>query len=60
MRLKSIGIPDEFVEHGAQATLRAKYDLDAKGIARQTLLLLSKIKSNSQIKIQPKTKTTTF
>jgi len=60
VRLKSIGIPDEFVEHGAQATLRAKYDLDAKGIARQTLLLLSKIKSNSQIKIQPKTKTTTF
>ena len=60
VRLKSIGIPDEFVEHGTQTILRAKYDLDAKGIARQTLLLLSKVKSNSQATIQPKTKTTTF
>jgi 1-deoxy-D-xylulose-5-phosphate synthase len=60
VRLKSIGIPDEFVEHGTQTILRAKYDLDAKGIARQTLLLLSKVKSNSQTTIQPKTKTTTL
>jgi len=39
IRLKSIGIPDEFVEQGAQAVLRAKYGLDAQGIAKQALEL---------------------
>ncbi|MCX7911383.1 MAG: 1-deoxy-D-xylulose-5-phosphate synthase [Dehalococcoidales bacterium] len=33
--LVSIGIPDEFVEHGSQAVLRAKYGLDASGIVRK-------------------------
>jgi 1-deoxy-D-xylulose-5-phosphate synthase len=33
--VKNIGIPDEFIEHGTQAILRAKYYLDAKGIARK-------------------------
>ncbi len=37
--VKAIGIPDEFVEQGAQAALRARYGLDAKGIARQVLTL---------------------
>lgn len=37
--VKSIGIPDEFVEQGTQAILRAKYGLDAEGIARQVLAL---------------------
>jgi 1-deoxy-D-xylulose-5-phosphate synthase len=40
VRVKCIGIPDEFVEHGTQAILRAKYNLDAKGIARETIALL--------------------
>ena len=31
--VKNLGIADEFVEHGTQAILRAKYGLDAKGIA---------------------------
>jgi 1-deoxy-D-xylulose-5-phosphate synthase len=35
IQVKSIGIPDEFVEQGSQAILRSKYGLDAKGIARQ-------------------------
>jgi 1-deoxy-D-xylulose-5-phosphate synthase len=39
VQVKSIGIPDEFVEQGAQAILRSKYGLDAKGIARQVLEL---------------------
>jgi len=39
IRVKSIGIPDEFVEQGTQAVLRSKYGLDAKGIARQVLEL---------------------
>jgi 1-deoxy-D-xylulose-5-phosphate synthase len=37
--LKSIGIPDEFVEQGSQATLRAKYGLDASGIVQSVLAL---------------------
>jgi len=40
IQLKSIGIPDEFVEQGSQAILRAKYGLDAKGITKQVLELL--------------------
>ena len=30
-----LGLSDEFVEHGPQSTLRAKYDLDAEGIERR-------------------------
>jgi 1-deoxy-D-xylulose-5-phosphate synthase len=30
-----IGIPDEYVHHGAQDVLRARYDLHAEGIARR-------------------------
>jgi 1-deoxy-D-xylulose-5-phosphate synthase len=41
VKIKSIGIPDEFVEHGTQAILRAKYGLDADGITRQVLEVLS-------------------
>jgi len=33
--IKSIGIPDEFVEQGSQEALRAMYGLDARGIAQQ-------------------------
>ncbi len=39
--VKNIGIPDEFVEQGAQATLRSKYSLDAAGIAKQVLELFN-------------------
>ena len=39
VQVKSIGIPDEFVEQGTQALLRSKYCLDAKGIAEQVLSL---------------------
>ena len=35
VRIKSLGLPDKFIEHGAQAYLRGKYGLDAKGIARE-------------------------
>jgi 1-deoxy-D-xylulose-5-phosphate synthase len=34
VQVKSIGIPDEFVEQGSQAVLRAKYGLDATGIVK--------------------------
>jgi 1-deoxy-D-xylulose-5-phosphate synthase len=39
IQVKSIGIPDEFVEQGSQAILRSGYGLDARGIARQVLQL---------------------
>src|SRR5213079_356974 len=35
-----IGIPDEYVHHGAQDALRAQYDLDAKGIAKRVQAFL--------------------
>jgi 1-deoxy-D-xylulose-5-phosphate synthase len=38
--IKNIGIPDEFVEHGTQAILRAKYGLDAASIAQQAREML--------------------
>lgn len=33
--LKSIGLPDAFIEHGSQTTLRNKYGLDPQGIIKQ-------------------------
>jgi len=39
IQIRSIGIPDEFVEQGSPAILRSHYGLDAKGIARQVLAL---------------------
>jgi 1-deoxy-D-xylulose-5-phosphate synthase len=36
-----IGIPDEYVHHGAQDILRAQYDLHADGIARRVREFLS-------------------
>ena len=35
VQVKCLGIPDEFVEHASQPFLRAKYALDASGIASQ-------------------------
>ncbi len=34
-QVKSLGLPDEFIEHGSQSVLRAQYALDAPGIARE-------------------------
>ena len=33
VQVRCLGIPDEFVEHAPQSVLRAKYSLDASGIA---------------------------
>jgi 1-deoxy-D-xylulose-5-phosphate synthase len=41
LEVKNIGIPDEFVEHGTQTILRAKYGLDAEGIVRQVAAMFS-------------------
>ncbi|MBI2288676.1 MAG: 1-deoxy-D-xylulose-5-phosphate synthase [Chloroflexi bacterium] len=50
--VKSIGLPDEFIEQGEPAILRAKYGLDAKGIAREVLTLLSSDGSKSWPKVK--------
>jgi 1-deoxy-D-xylulose-5-phosphate synthase len=42
VKVKNLAISDEFVEHGTQAILRAKYNLDAEGIARESIGLLSR------------------
>ncbi len=40
VQVKRLGIPDEFVEHGPQNVLRAKYGLDTDGIVKEVLSLL--------------------
>jgi 1-deoxy-D-xylulose-5-phosphate synthase len=35
VRLKRIGLPDKFVEHGPVALLREKYGLDRSGILKE-------------------------
>jgi 1-deoxy-D-xylulose-5-phosphate synthase len=55
--VRNIGIPDEFVEHGTQATLRSKYSLDAKGIVRQVLELCPGHVPDLPLKVDNKAKT---
>ncbi|MFQ6122090.1 MAG: 1-deoxy-D-xylulose-5-phosphate synthase [Dehalococcoidales bacterium] len=50
VQVKSIGIPDEFVDQGTQAILRAKYGLDAEGITRRVLVLFPSHDSVSSVK----------
>ncbi len=38
VKLRAIGIPDEFVAHGPQGALRARYGLDGAGIAQTALV----------------------
>ena len=52
IQVKSIGLPDEFVEQGAQSVIRSKYGLDAKGIAQQVLILFPHHDSNSLLKVK--------
>ncbi|MFC2021599.1 1-deoxy-D-xylulose-5-phosphate synthase [Chloroflexota bacterium] len=51
IQVKSIGLPDEFVEQGTQAILRSKYGLDAKGIAGQVLSLFPALAPNSLVSV---------
>ena len=53
-QVKSLGIPDEFVEQGTQAILRAKYGLDAKGIVQQVLTLFPEHTSASLLEVEGK------
>ncbi len=51
VQVKSIGLPDEFIEQGSQAIIRSKYGLDAKGIAGQVLTFFPAIDSDSLISV---------
>jgi 1-deoxy-D-xylulose-5-phosphate synthase len=35
VRVKRIGIPDQFVDHGPQETLRGRYNINTEGIAKE-------------------------
>jgi len=60
IQVKSIGLPDEFVEQGTQTMLRSKYGLDAKGIAGQVLSLFPTLTLDSSLKVKDKAKATPF
>jgi 1-deoxy-D-xylulose-5-phosphate synthase len=42
IRIKMLGLPDRFIEHGSQSLLRKNLGLDAEGIAREALALIRK------------------
>jgi 1-deoxy-D-xylulose-5-phosphate synthase len=44
VQVRCLGIPDEFVEHASQPFLRAKYALDASGIASQTVEMFPELR----------------
>jgi 1-deoxy-D-xylulose-5-phosphate synthase len=58
IKVRNIGIPDEFVEHGTQSVLRAKYGLDADGIARQVTEMLSAKNEDFFMKDKDRARTT--
>jgi 1-deoxy-D-xylulose-5-phosphate synthase len=51
-QVDNIGIPDEFVEHGAQDALRSKYGLDADGITRRVLKMFPKRDTRPSLKVK--------
>jgi 1-deoxy-D-xylulose-5-phosphate synthase len=55
--VRSLGLPDAYIEHGTQAILRAKYGLDAKGIISQILSLFPALNAGSPLKAKGEAKT---
>jgi 1-deoxy-D-xylulose-5-phosphate synthase len=55
IRVKRLGIPDLFVEHGPQSLLRAKYGIDEEGILRAVKEMIEKETSPSLRPSQNKT-----
>jgi 1-deoxy-D-xylulose-5-phosphate synthase len=51
VRFHRIGIPDEYVHHGAQDVLRAQYDLHAEGIARRVREFLAGSRASSKFPV---------
>jgi len=48
VKVKRLGIPDEFVTHGKQDFLRALYHLDALGIAKECVDFLAHIQAKAE------------
>lgn len=56
LRVSNIGVADEFVEHGTQAVLRARYGIDAEGIMRQVLAMFPGREADGRIDLEDKAK----
>jgi 1-deoxy-D-xylulose-5-phosphate synthase len=54
VQVKSLGVPDIFVEHGTQTLLRSKYGLDAGGIVKEVLALFPKAAPELSPKVENK------
>jgi 1-deoxy-D-xylulose-5-phosphate synthase len=52
VKVKRLGIPDEFVTHGKQDLLRSLYHLDALGIATECIDFLARVQSEAEAKFQ--------
>jgi len=48
VRVRCLGLPEVFIEHGAQKLIRSRYNLDAQGIARQVLNSFPELSSSSK------------
>jgi 1-deoxy-D-xylulose-5-phosphate synthase len=48
VKIKRLGIPDEFVTHGKQDLLRSLYHLDAPGIAKEGADFLARIRAKAE------------
>jgi 1-deoxy-D-xylulose-5-phosphate synthase len=48
VRIKRLGLPDRFVEHGPTAILREKYGLDKTGITNEARELCGKVTTETQ------------
>jgi len=46
VKVRHLGIPDEFVEQGKQSLLRSSYNLDAAGIAKQVMVFFPSLASS--------------
>jgi 1-deoxy-D-xylulose-5-phosphate synthase len=52
IKVKRLGIPDEFVTHGKQDFLRSLYHLDALGIAKECIDFLARVQAEAEVKLQ--------
>jgi 1-deoxy-D-xylulose-5-phosphate synthase len=55
VKVKRLGIPDEFVTHGKQDFLRSLYHLDALGIAKECVDFLARLHAEAEGKFQTAT-----
>jgi 1-deoxy-D-xylulose-5-phosphate synthase len=53
VKVKRLGIPDEFVTHGKQDFLRSLYHLDALGIAKECVDFLARVQAKAEGEFHP-------